>query len=227
LIRKYEMNMCLPDEIDRAKALIAKRANRKRNRTDAMLETEEQKEKKRLEVEAQAADRRKRADAKRLESAEWAETLKRAEEKKVAKAEKLDAVKLEIANNLAKRDSIKRDEEIERVAAAKEAADKLAAGTNYCTERASSSKNEQQWDDMFEVLVRYIEEIREMATRHMDDEHKAAWFWDGNVPTSYKTPRGKALGMWIKNQRSMKAKDALKDDREVRLTSTGLRWRMI
>jgi hypothetical protein len=140
-------------------------------------------------------------------------------------AAKLAADKLEIENNLAERDSIKRDEEIERVAAAKEAADKLAAGTN-CTERASSSKNEQQWDDMFEVLVRYIEEIREMATRHMSEEQKAAWFWDGNVPQSYKTPCGKTLGVWITNQRSAKAKDTLITDRGVRLTSTGLRWRM-
>ena len=179
-----------------------------------------------LEAEAQAADRWKRADAKRLESGEWAEILKRAEEKKAAKAEKLAADKLEMENNLAERASIKRDEEIERVATAKEAADKLAAGTN-CTERASSSKNEQKWDDMFEVLVRYIEEIREMATRHMSEEQKAAWFWDGNVPNSYRTPCGKTLGVWIATQRSAKAKDTLKTDRGVRLTSTGLRWRMI
>lgn len=88
-----------------------------------------------IELE-KAADRRKRADAKRLEAAEWAETLKHAEEKKAAKAEKLaaDKLKLEIANNLVERDSFKRDEEKERAEAAKEAADKLAAATN-CTER--------------------------------------------------------------------------------------------
>ena len=72
----------------------------------------------------------------------------------------------------------------------------------------------------------YIEEIREMATRHMNDEQKAAWIWDGNIPARYKTPCGKALGRWINNQLSAKAKDALKDDREVRLASTGLRWKM-
>jgi hypothetical protein len=49
---------------------------------------------------------------------------------------------------------------------------------------------------MFEVLVRYIEEIREMATGHMNDEQKAAWIWDGNVPKNYKTPCGKALGRY-------------------------------
>ena len=61
----------------------------------------------------------------------------------------------------------------------------------------------------------------------MNDEHKAAWFWDGNVPTRYKTPCGKALGRWIEGQRQVKAKDKMRDDREARLTSTGLRWRMI
>ena len=141
-------------------------------------------------------------------------------------AAKLAADKLEIENNLAERDSIKRDEEIERVAAAKEAADKLAAWTN-CTGRDSSSKFEQQWVDTFECLVRYIEETREMATRHMSEEQKAAWFWDGNVPRKYKTPCGKTLGSWISKQRSAKAKDTLETDREVRLISTGLRWRMI
>ena len=61
-----------------------------------------------------------------------------------------------------------------------------------------------------------IEEIREMA-----------WIWDGNIPARYKTPCGKALGRWINNQRSAKAKDKLKDDRKVRLISTCLRWRMM
>ena len=103
-----------------------------------------------------------------------------------------------------------------------EAAYKLAARTN-CTERASSSK----WENMFECLVRYIEEICEKATRHMNEDQKVAWIWDGNVPQNYKTPCGKALGKWISKQRSAKAKDILKDDREVRLASiTGLRWRM-
>ena len=79
---------------------------------------------------------------------------------------------------------------------------------------------------MFKVLVRYIEEIHEMATKHMNEEQKAAWIWNGHVPKGYKTPCGKALGRWINTQRTAKAKDTLKDDREVRLTSTGLRWNM-
>jgi hypothetical protein len=103
------------------------------------------------------------------------------------------ANKFEIANNLAERASFNCAEEKDCVAAAKEAADKLAAATN-CTERASSSKMDSQWEDTFEVLVRYIEETHEVATRHMNDEQKAEWIWDGNVPTSYKTPCGKALG---------------------------------
>ena len=84
----------------------------------------------------------------------------------------------------------------------------------------------QQWEDMFKVLVRYIKVTRETATRHMNDEQKANWIWDGNVPKSYKTPCGKALGEWIMTQRTAKAKETLKDIREVRLTSTCLRWNM-
>ena len=80
---------------------------------------------------------------------------------------------------------------------------------------------------MFECLVKFIEEIREKMTKNMTDEQKAAWVWDGNVQTSYKTPCGKALGRWINNQRSAKAKGVLKDDREVRLVSTGLKWSVL
>ena len=177
-----------------------------------------------IELE-KAADRRKRADAKRLEAAEWAETLKRAEEKKAVKAEKLAADKLEIANNLAERASFKRDEEKERAEAAKEAANKLAAATN-CTEHDSSSKYESKWEDMFEVLVRCIKEIREMATRHMNDEQKATWIWNGHVPKGYKTPCGKALGRWIGTQRLVKAKDTLKIERLSRSSTYQYRYQM-
>ncbi|KAL7449002.1 hypothetical protein ACHAWC_001111 [Mediolabrus comicus] len=58
----------------------------------------------------------------------------------------------------------------------------------------------------------------------MPEEKKKAWVWDGNVPTNYKTKCGKALGRWINNQRSEKAAGTLKDDREARLVSTGLKW---
>ena len=66
-----------------------------------------------------------------------------------------------------------------------------------------------------------------MVTRHMNEDQKAACIWDGNVPKGYKTPCGKALGSWICTQRKAKAKDTLQDDRDVRLASTGLSWRMI
>jgi hypothetical protein len=128
------------------------------------------------------------------------------------------AIKLEAENNLAERTAITHAEEKKRAAAAKEAVDKLA--------RASSSKIDPKWEDMFKVLVRYIKETREKATRHMNDEQKAAWIWDGNVPCRYKTSCGKALGRWIDRQRQLKAKETLKYDRELRLTSVCLRWNM-
>ena len=93
--------------------------------------------------------------------------------------------------------------------------------------KSGTLHSEQKWEDMFECLVRYIEETREKATRHMGVQQKVAWIWDGNVPTSYKTRCGKALGRWINNQRTAKAKDVLRDDREVRLVSTGLKWSVI
>jgi hypothetical protein len=80
---------------------------------------------------------------------------------------------------------------------------------------------------MFDCLVKFIDETRKQATQSMTEQQKSSWIWDGNVPTSYKTPCGKALGRWINNQRSAKAKGTLKDDREVRLVSTGLKWSVL
>ncbi|KAL7538607.1 hypothetical protein ACHAXR_010916 [Thalassiosira sp. AJA248-18] len=93
--------------------------------------------------------------------------------------------------------------------------------------KSGTLQSQQKWDDMFECLVNFIDETREKLTNHMNEEQKAAWIWDGNVPTSYKTPCGKALGRWINNQRSAKAKGTLKDEREVRLVSTGLKWSVL
>ena len=93
--------------------------------------------------------------------------------------------------------------------------------------KSGTLQSQQKWDDMFDCLVKFIEETREKSTKHMNEKQKAAWIWDGNVPTSYKTRCGKALGRWINNQRSAKAKEALKDDREVRLLSTGLKWSVL
>jgi len=92
---------------------------------------------------------------------------------------------------------------------------------------SATLQSQQKWDDMFECLVHFIEETREKCTKCLSDAEKATWIWDGNVPTSYKTPCGKALGRWINNQRSAKAKGTLKDDREVRLVSTGLKWSVL
>jgi hypothetical protein len=80
---------------------------------------------------------------------------------------------------------------------------------------------------MFSYLVKFIEETRQEATKNMSEEKKKTWVWDGNVPTNYKTKCGKALGRWINNQRSAKSKGTLKDDREIRLVSTGLKWSVL
>ena len=93
--------------------------------------------------------------------------------------------------------------------------------------KSGTLQSNQKWEDMFDCLVKFIKETREKSTQHMDEAQKSAWIWDGNVPTSYKTPCGKALGRWINNQRSAKAKGTLKDDREVRLVSTGLKWSVL
>jgi hypothetical protein len=98
------------------------------------------------------------------------------------------------------------------------------SGQSY---KSATLQSQQKWDDMFECLVQFIEDIREKSTKNLNDMQKAEWIWDGNVPTSYKTPCGKALGRWINNQRSAKAKGTLKDDREVRLVSTGLKWSVL
>jgi hypothetical protein len=93
--------------------------------------------------------------------------------------------------------------------------------------RSGQLQSQQKWDDMFDQLVMFIEETRATATKGMTDARKAQWVWDGNVPTNYKTKDGKALGRWINNQRSAKSKGTLKDEREVRLVSTGLKWSVL
>lgn len=83
----------------------------------------------------------------------------------------------------------------------------------YRATKSGAQQSQQKWDDMFDCLVNFIEEVRERNTSHMTEERKREWIWDGNVPTSYKSPCGKALGRWINNQRSAKAKVALSDPR--------------
>ena len=61
----------------------------------------------------------------------------------------------------------------------------------------------------------------------MSEDDAKVWVWDGNVPTTYKTKDGKALGRWVNNQRSAKSKGNLKEDREKRLVDAGLKWSVL
>mmetsp|Transcript_56047 Transcript_56047/g.135664 ORF Transcript_56047/g.135664 Transcript_56047/m.135664 type:complete len:1330 (+) Transcript_56047:258-4247(+) len=82
----------------------------------------------------------------------------------------------------------------------------------------------QKWDSMLEALKEYAREREEEETKHMTEEQKAYWSWDGNVPTMYKTKDGKPLGRWVNNQRTAKSKGSLKEEREERLVAAGLKW---
>jgi len=99
----------------------------------------------------------------------------------------------------------------------------ISTGLNLETQ-GGKKHLQRLWEDMFQCLLIYIEETREKETEDMNDEEKAAWVWDGNVPQNYKTPLGKALGMWVSHQRVAKKNGKLKDDREARLANIGLRW---
>lgn len=89
------------------------------------------------------------------------------------------------------------------------------------------SAADQKWDNMFGALLKYVEERRVEETKNMTPEEKAAWTWEGHVPTVFKTKDGKALGRWINNQRSAKGKDQLREDREDRLVAAGLKWSVL
>jgi len=91
---------------------------------------------------------------------------------------------------------------------------------------ASRGQSSQKWDDMFDCLVAFIEEQKKKEQKAAA-ENKQKWEWDGNVPTTYKTSDGKALGRWINNQRSAKHKGVLKAEREARLIGTGLKWSVL
>jgi hypothetical protein len=113
-----------------------------------------------------------------------------------------------------------------------------AAPTPIISNKTSSSNNKQsngssgsgggqasqKWDSMLEALKEYAQEREEEETKHLTEEQKAYWSWDGNVPTMYKTKDGKALGRWVNNQRSAKSKGTLKEERENRLVAAGLKW---
>lgn len=44
--------------------------------------------------------------------------------------------------------------------------------------RPSSLQSQQKWEDMFDILVKFIEETREEQTRDMSEEEKSSWVWD-------------------------------------------------
>ena len=88
-------------------------------------------------------------------------------------------------------------------------------------------QSSQKWESMFVCLVKFIAERKTEATAGMTDEQIKVWSWDGNVPTTFKTKDGKALGRWVNNQRSAKSKNTLKDERETRLVNAGLKWSVL
>ena len=49
--------------------------------------------------------------------------------------------------------------------------------------RPSSLQSQQKWDDMFEYLVKFIEETRIEQTKDLTEEQKAAWVWDVSLRT--------------------------------------------
>lgn len=97
----------------------------------------------------------------------------------------------------------------------------------YSSAKSSKGQSSQKWETMYEALLEFVEERREEETKGFTEKEKAVWVWDGNVPTTYKTKDGKALGRWVNNQRSARSKGALKDDREQRLVDAGLKWSVL
>ena len=100
-----------------------------------------------------------------------------------------------------------------------------AAPGSAASYSASNTQSNQKWDEMFDCLVEYVQEQNKRHANTM--RGGKPWKWDGNVPTTYKTKDGKALGRWINNQRSAKTKGSLKSEREERLLSTGLKWSVL
>jgi hypothetical protein len=99
-----------------------------------------------------------------------------------------------------------------------------SAGTPASSTKGQSS---QKWESMFDCLLKFIEQRKKEGTAGMSEAQKAEWAWDGNVPTTFKTKDGKALGRWVNNQRSAKSKGTLKKEREKRLVDAGLKWSVL
>ena len=96
----------------------------------------------------------------------------------------------------------------------------------YSMYNAANKASSQKWDEMYECLVEFVEQ-RKVDTRGMTEKERKEVEWDGNVPTTYRTKDGKALGRWVNNQRSAKHKGVLKKEREIKLMSTGLKWSVL
>lgn len=101
------------------------------------------------------------------------------------------------------------------------------SSSTVSSSKSSKAPANQKWELMFNCLLEFVEERKEEETKDLNDEDTASWVWDGNVPTTYKTKDGKALGRWVNNQRSAKSKGTLKDDREDRLVQAGLKWSVL
>jgi hypothetical protein len=98
-----------------------------------------------------------------------------------------------------------------------------------CTASTKETKQQigpanQKWESMFDALLEFAACRKAEETKNMSEAELASWTWDGNVPTNHKTKDGKALGRWVNNQRSARAKGTLKADREQRLVDAGLKW---
>ena len=104
-----------------------------------------------------------------------------------------------------------------------------ASGYSAATPASSATKGQssQKWESMFDCLLKFIEHRKSGGTSGMTEAQRAEWAWDGNVPTTYKTKDGKALGRWVNNQRSAKSKGTLKKEREKRLVDAGLKWSVL
>jgi hypothetical protein len=91
----------------------------------------------------------------------------------------------------------------------------------------SKGQSSQKWDSMFECLLLFIDDRKTEENIDLSEEDCKDWFWDGNVPTTFKSKDNKALGRWVNNQRSAKSKGVLKEDREKRLVDAGLKWSVL
>lgn len=103
----------------------------------------------------------------------------------------------------------------------------LVLSGSTAASKAAKGQASQKWESMFECLVEYVDQCKKEETKGFSQTEVDQWQWDGNVPTSYKSIDGKALGRWVNNQRSAKSKGTLKGEREQRLLDAGLKWSVL